>query len=63
MRPIETIQHELLHLHIVEDMKRLKLKPKNYFKFSEIAVAFASKHVGIKPKFPNYRKLFETGNY
>jgi len=51
--PIETIQHELLHLHIVEDMKRLKLKPKNYFKFSEIAVAFASKRIGIKPKFPN----------
>jgi hypothetical protein len=51
--PIESIQHELLHLHLIEDVERLKLKPKNYFKFSEIAVAFASTQIGIKVNFPN----------
>jgi hypothetical protein len=61
VHPIDTIQHELLHLHVIEDTKRLKLKPKNYFKFSEIAVAFASKRIGIKLKFPNdeVRKFFK----
>jgi len=43
--PLHTIMHELIHLHLIEDMKRLSIKPKNYFEFAEIGVAIMSKKI------------------
>ena len=57
VNPLETIIHELLHLHIIENVKRLNLKPKNWIEFSEIAVGFMSKEIGnqlnLSILFPN----------
>jgi len=51
--PLKTIMHELLHLHLIEDVKRFNLKPKKWIEFSEIAVAFMSKKLKLPLLFPN----------
>lgn len=58
---ISTICHEMLHIHVIEDIKKYRLKPKNYFQFSEVAVSLAMKEINCKIYFPNLaiKKLFQ----
>lgn len=56
VKPLQTIMHELLHLHLIEDLKELNIKPKNFLEFNELAVAFMAKRVknfNISLLFPN----------
>ena len=59
LNPLHTIMHELLHLHVIEDVRKLCLKPKNFFEFGEIAVAFMSREIseefGLPILFPTSR--------
>jgi len=45
VKPLDTIAHQLLHLKVIEDAKRLNLKPKRWIEFSEIAVAWMSQKI------------------
>ncbi len=55
--PLDTIAHELLHLKVIEDCRKFKLKPRNWIEFFEIAVAWMSKEIKneftIPISFPN----------